>query len=81
MIGPAGFQAAPTVERPAFGTALIRCTRSKCSFRGYETDLVGRPHKSIASVTQNVCPACGCDSYYTMTPKEIAAWEKKQAKA
>lgn len=78
MIGPAGFMAAP---RPAWGTAPIRCGKTKCKWRGYETDLVQVPHKKFSGVRQSVCPTCGCDSYMHMTEREIAAWERTKAAA
>jgi hypothetical protein len=75
MIGASGFGQAPKMtERPAFGTAPIRCGKTRCKWRGYETDLASVPHKSWPGATQSVCPTCGCDSYMHMTPKEIAAW-------
>lgn len=78
MIGPAGFMAAP---RPAYGTALIRCGERKCGWVGYETQLVGKPHPKINRAEQLVCPLCGCDSYWHMTEREIAAWKKAQPTA
>lgn len=65
---------------PAFGTAPIRCVRTRCSWRGYETDLSQTPG-SIEGVrcTTSACPTCGCDSYSFMTPREIKAWESKKA--
>lgn len=82
MIGPSGFgQASKATERPAYGTAPIRCGRMKCKWRGYEGELVGVPHKELSGVTNNVCPTCGSHGYYHMTPKEIAAWERKKGAA
>jgi hypothetical protein len=77
MIGAGGFMQAP-VERPAHGTAPIRCGKTKCKWRGYETELVPVPHKRIKGLglTANVCPACGCDSYMFLTEREIAAWKR-----
>lgn len=62
-------------ERPAFGTAPIRCGKARCKWRGFETGL-----REIHTTrwTQKVCPACGCDSYIFMTPKEIQAWERSK---
>ena len=60
-------------QRPPFGTAPIRCGKARCKWRGFETDLVGRPGKH--GLTYKVCPTCGCDSYSFMTAKEIAAWK------
>ena len=67
------------MERPAFGTAPIRCGRNRCSWRGYETDMEKVP-STIGGVrcTTNVCPTCGCDSYSFMTDREIKAWERKK---
>lgn len=77
MIGPGGFGAAPRLqERPQFGTAPIRCGKTKCKWRGFETEL-REVHN--ARWTQHVCPTCGCESYSFMTPKEIQAWERKKA--
>lgn len=77
MIGPSGFGQAPRQERSAFGSAPIRCGKTKCKWRGFETDLSNKPALNAGvSVTQNVCPTCGCDSYMFMTEKEITAWER-----
>ena len=66
-------------ERPPFGTAPIRCGRTRCKWRGYETDLKKAPGTiGGVSCTCNVCPTCGCDSYSFMTVGEIEAWERKQ---
>ncbi len=81
MIGPSGFMQAPKTERPAYGTAPIRCGKMKCKWRGYETDLSEIPHPKWQNATQLVCPTCGCDSYMHMTEKEIAAWQKKMEPA
>jgi hypothetical protein len=67
------------IDRPAFGTAPIRCSKRSCKWKGYETEMKKVPHPTISIATQNVCPSCGCDSYYIMTPREIAAWEKAKA--
>ena len=75
MIGPAGFGAAPKLqERPAFGTAPIRCGRTRCKWRGFETMLTD---KRDGMFTRKICPVCGCDSYSFMTRGEIAAWERR----
>lgn len=63
-------------DLPAYGTALIRCGKRKCDWRGYEGDLVKKPHPKFASATQNVCPTCGCDIYTFMTGKEITTWKR-----
>ena len=78
MIGPSGFSQAQKMERrPEFGTAPIRCGKMKCKWRGYETDLEGKPDMGYAiPVEKKVCPTCGCDSYMFMTEKEIAAWNR-----
>lgn len=69
-------------ERPAFGTAPIRCSRTRCKWRGFETDMKKVPGTiGGMSCTTNVCPACGCDSYSFMSPGEIAAWERAKAAA
>jgi hypothetical protein len=66
-------------EHPPFGTAPIRCGHTRCSWRGYETDLKKVPG-TIGGLrcTRNACPTCGCDSYSFMTAGEIEAWERKQ---
>lgn len=71
------------MNRPAWGTAPIRCGKMKCKWRGYETDLVSVPHKRIKGLglTAQVCPVCGCDSYMHMTEREIAAWRRAQGAA
>ena len=66
---------------PAWGTAPIRCGKTKCKWRGYETDLVKVPHKKFSLATQSTCPGCGYDSYMHMTEREIAAWKRAQAPA
>lgn len=68
-------------DRPKYGTAPIRCGRTKCSWRGYEGDLKQEPG-SIGGLkcTTSTCPVCSHDSYMFMTPGEIKAWERKKAK-
>ena len=68
------------MAHPNFGTAPIRCGRTRCSWRGYETDLKQEPG-SIGSMrcTNSVCPTCGSESYSFMTAGEIKAWERKKA--
>ena len=66
-------------DRSSYGTAPIRCGRTRCKWRGFETELAKTPHPKWANVTQNVCPSCGCDNYLFMTQREIAAWEKTKA--
>jgi hypothetical protein len=68
-------------DRPAYGTAPIRCGKRKCSWRGYEGDMVSVLSKKFGpGVTDKVCPTCGENGYYFMTEKEIAAWKRKQSK-
>lgn len=69
------------MSRPAWGTAPIRCGKTKCKWRGYETDLVSTPQKRIKGMglSSSICPTCGCDSYMFMTEREIAAWKRSQA--
>jgi len=62
-------------ERPAFGTAPIRCGRTRCKWRGFETLLTD---KMDGMFTRKLCPLCGCDSYMFMTPGEIKAWERSK---
>lgn len=80
MIGPGGFMAAPkAAERPAYNTAPIRCGKLKCKWRGYEGDLINVPSTRFGpGVTDKVCPVCGENGYYHMTPREIAAWERRK---
>lgn len=80
MIVSSEFAQKLRTERPAYGTAPIRCGKTKCKWRGMETDLARVPHKKFAGVTSQVCPTCGCDSYMFMTEKEIAAWNRSAAK-
>jgi hypothetical protein len=61
---------------PAYGTAPIRCGKTKCQWKGYETDLTSVPHKTIKTATQSACPSCGCTSYMFMTERQIATWER-----
>ena len=66
-------------SRPEFGTAMIRCGRTACKWRGFETDLQKKPGTiGGLTCTTNVCPTCGNDSYSFMTAGEIKAWERKQ---
>ena len=75
MIGPSGFMVAPKQpERPKFGTAPIRCGRTRCKWRGFETLL---SEKKNGAWTRKLCPLCGCDSYSFMTVGEIQAWERR----
>ena len=69
-------------ERPAWGTAPIRCGRTRCKWRGFEGDLKQVPG-TIGGVrcTDSVCPTCGNDDYMFMTPGEIKAWERAKAAA
>jgi hypothetical protein len=67
-------------ERPAYGTAMIRCSKRKCTFKGYETDLVTRVVVGSATSKQ-LCPECRCDSYYFMTEKESSAHKEAQRQA
>lgn len=70
------------MSRPTYGAAPIRCGKRKCTWRGYETEMVGVPSKKFgAGVTENVCPVCGGRGYYFMTPGEIKAWERKKAES
>ena len=66
-------------EHPPFGKAPIRCGRTRCKWRGYETDLNKVP-STIGGLrcTSLACPTCGCESYSFMTVGEIEAWERKQ---
>ena len=69
-------------DLPAFGSAPIRCSRARCKWRGFETDLKKVPGRiGRVACTNNVCPVCGNDSYMHMTPGEIAAWERAKAAA
>lgn len=63
---------------PKFGTAPIRCGRSKCNWRGFETDLSKTHHIGGIGMTTHHCPQCGCDSYSYMTPRQIQAWERQR---
>lgn len=83
MIGPSGFQQVHKVtERPAWGESPIRCGKTKCKWRGYETDLLEYPSKNFGhGVMQKVCPLFGCDNYMHMTEKEIGAWNKSKGGA
>lgn len=66
-------------DRPAFGTAPIRCGRTRCKWRGYETQLNDVPDKDYPkTMRRKTCPTCGCDSYMFMTEREIAAWKRGQ---
>ena len=64
---------------PEYGTALIRCARTRCSWRGVET-----ARKKVPGIISGVrcetstCPTCGCESYSFMTAREIKAWERKK---
>ncbi|WP_196782647.1 hypothetical protein [Chromobacterium paludis] len=70
------------MEYPEFGTAPIKCGRSKCKWRGYETQMARMPdERSGLAITRGVCPVCGCSSYSFMTEREIKAWERKKEAA
>lgn len=62
--------------RPAFGTAPIRCGKTRCKWRGFETMLVDSEKRD--GMTHKLCPLCGCDSYSFMTEREIEAWERSK---
>lgn len=68
---------------PEYGTAPIKCSRRKCKWRGFETELryipVPRPGK--LKTEQATCPICGCESYYYMSEREIKAWEQDKGAA
>lgn len=67
---------------PEWGTAPIKCSKRGCKWKGYETDLAHAPAKIVnVTGTTNVCPTCGCDSYYFMTKRQIDIWEKQKADA
>lgn len=70
-----------SLERPPFGTAPIRCGKTKCTWRGFETDLKKAPG-TIGGMrcTTHVCPKCGNDEYMFMTPGEVKAWERKKGR-
>ena len=63
---------------PKFGTHPIRCGKSRCKWRGFETQLID---KKEGVWTHKLCPVCSCDSYQFMTPGEISAWERKREAA
>ena len=65
------------MERPPFGTAPIRCGRTGCPWRGYETDQ--KEELGCSGISHAVCPACGYDSYTFMTAGEIQEWERQKA--
>lgn len=67
------------VDRPKFGTAPIRCGRTRCKWRGFENDLADGAKNGL--VAPKLCPSCGCDSYSFMTEREIKAWERAKAGA
>ena len=73
--------AASVTGRPEWGTALIRCCKTNCKWRGLETDMVQvnipRSDPTSVQTTQSACPLCGCNSYMFMTPGEIKAWQQK----
>lgn len=59
---------------PEFGTKPIRCGKSRCKWRGFETQL---SDKKEGEWTHKLCPVCGYDSYQFMNTGEIAAWQRK----
>lgn len=66
---------------PPLNSAPIKCSKRRCTFKGYESDLKGIP-KDLGNgftSTLKVCPRCGCESYYFMTEKEAAAWTERKA--
>ena len=58
------------MSNPAFGTAPIKCSKRKCDWKGYETDLLRAAWKT------SKCPKCGCETYYFMTESEVKEWER-----
>jgi len=54
---------------PEYGTSMIKCGKRTCTWTGTERDLKQVPYKKFATVTQAVCPKCGCDSYYFVEKK------------
>ena len=70
------------MDYPKFGTAFIRCGRTRCSWRGLEADLKKVPGTmgDVRCVT-STCPTCGCDSYSFMSLREINSWKRKQSAA
>lgn len=63
---------------PKFGTAPIRCAKRGCKWRGFETDLVGGEQAGKGIAYTNICPSCGSNSYWFMTPREITRWENEK---
>lgn len=58
----------------------IRCSKRRCNWKGLENELKGiLLADSPLKAEQRVCPACGHDSYYVMTPREIANWLREKA--
>jgi hypothetical protein len=55
---------------PKYGTELIKCSKRKCTWRGYETEM-GRGAKGECQ-----CPVCGNSSYYFLSEKEKSQFEK-----
>lgn len=65
---------------PPRGTAPIRCGRTRCSWRGFETDLESVPETIEGTRYKiSICPHCGNNSYSFMTAGEIKAWERRKA--
>ncbi len=65
-----------SAHMPSYATAMIRCSKRKCAFKGHESNLLNI--KIDEFLSKKVCPLCGCDSYFFMTEKEILKFKKDQ---
>jgi hypothetical protein len=58
------------VSYPEWGTAKIKCAKRKCDWTGTEKDLARVAKPRSKGTFQNVCPKCGCESYYFVEEKK-----------
>lgn len=50
----------------------VRCCR--CRHKHNESERKGKPHKTDRAITISICPRCGAESYYNMTPFNAYCW-------
>jgi hypothetical protein len=63
-----------TNEKPAWGTAPIKCGNRKCDWAGTEKDFIHHPADAGKFSVRKVCPVCYCDRYtFTRRKRVISA--------
>lgn len=71
----------PTEPIPATSPApqlmeLLECSRQRCGHILWKQEMADIPHPAYANATQQVCPKCGCESFYTLTAQGRARTTK-----